>query len=166
MLPGCLVDDPPPYDPPKKTPPRLDYRRADPLLDGVLTARTGDSLTFRIPVASEDAGDNLVGFLLLDYSAASTRPPDILTIPQVLAASTADDTSRAFGLDWLVDTHGAPGCHRVTLRVTHRSNLDILTPNVVDKSDLAEAYWWLNIDSDPAFGNSLVDCPGTARGTP
>jgi hypothetical protein len=89
---------------------------------------------------------------------------DILNT-QEIAASTADDDSRAFNIDWTVDSRGVAGCHRITLRVTHRSNLDIRNPNVVDKADLAEAYWWVNIDTDPTLANTLLNCPQASRGT-
>src|SRR5215216_170880 len=66
LLPGCLVDDPPAYAPPKRTPPRLDYHLARPSLDLLIVAKKPDELTFRIPVASEDAGEGLVAQFFYD----------------------------------------------------------------------------------------------------
>jgi hypothetical protein len=163
---ACLVDDPPPYTAPSQTPPRLDYHDALPLLDQVIIAKTGDTLNFSIPVASEDAGDVIQAFLLLDYSGGRATPLDADNLPP----STLDNTKRKLSLSWTVGIQGtaapAPGCHRLTLRVTHRQNIKLDTfPDVVDSADLAEAYWWVNVDSDPTLGNTLVDCPLASRGT-
>jgi len=162
-LSGCLVDDPPPFPESKQTPPRLDYHDASPLLDQIIFAQSGQTLHFSIPVASEDAGDKLSALLFLDYSGGSASP---IVPGKSLDASTLDDTTRMpVTLDWAVPMNVySPGCHRLTLRVTHISNIDTnIYPGVRDPNDLAEAYWWLNLDADPALGKMLVDCPLASR---
>ena len=162
-LQSCLVDDPAPFPESKQTPPRLDYHDALPLLDQVIFTHTGEPLHFTIPVASEDAGDELVALLFLDYQGGSGGNK---IGAKTFGASTLDDTTRVITLDWLVAL-ASPGCHRITLRVTHSLNIDpLIYPGVHDSADLAEAYWWANIDSDPALGKTLTDCPLASRGTP
>lgn len=160
---ACLVDDPPPYAAPRKTPPRLDTTNAQPLLDQVIVANSGDILEFSVPITSEDAGDDLFGILLLNYAGEGSVPTWLNGIP--LPASTLDDpTPRILKLVWTIAPMKA-GCHRVTLRVTHTSNLSRVKPvEVNDRSDLAEAYWFANINVDPELANSLMECPlGSAR---
>src|SRR5882724_7980968 len=153
MLQRCLVDDPAPFPESKQTPPRLDYHNALPLLDQVIFAQNGETLHFSIPVASEDAGDDLSAILVLDYNGGSVGSLS----GEAIRPSTLDDTTRSVSLDWNVDRVTA-GCHRVTLRVTHHANLDgNHGPEVFNTADLAEAYWWANIDADPSLGNALVD---------
>src|SRR5688500_1094673 len=92
MLPGCLIEDPPPYTQPGKTPPRLDLQSAAPPLDQVMVHRRGDPIEFKVPVASEDAGDPVQGFLLLDYSGGVSA--DLVAFGQVPASTLADVNPR------------------------------------------------------------------------
>ena len=160
MLSGCLVDDPPPFTPPQKTPPRLDYSRALPGLDRPITKTSGELIPFSIPVTSEDAGDPLSAVLLLDYAGDGTPSDFVNGWPG--PASTLNDKTRVVSVPWFVRPAMAitPGCHRLTLRVTHSSNLvkDQLVL-VVDKEDLAEAYWFVNVNVSPENANLLVNCP-------
>lgn len=162
---GCLIDDPPPYPVATQTSPQLAYHDALPLLDQVIVAKTNDIIDFTIPVTSEDAGDTLHAFLLLDYAGGPSLSLDATS----LAPSTFDQGPREITLKWIVGLGmGADfkaGCHRLTLRVSHQLNIDInRVPEVFDAGDLAEAYWWANVNADPASGNTLVDCPLASRG--
>jgi len=166
MLSGCLVDDPPPLVAPQRTPPRLDYTKASPGLDQVMAINQGEVINFKMPVTSEDAGDGLAALLLFDYDGVDFLP---LTIGSFLPASTlADTTLREFGIQWKVNGGIDPGCHRITLRVTHVGNIRTTIFDLVDQSDLAEAYWFANINVTPENANSLVKCPGAsvASGAP
>jgi hypothetical protein len=159
MLPGCLVDDPPPYNAPKQTPPRLDYRNAVPLLDQVIVAKALDTIKFTIPFSSEDAGEGLNAYLLLDYQGEAL--PSIAAT-KILPASTLDALGREASLPWQV--HADPGCHRLTLRLGHVSNLgDPGFHPTINTSDVAEAYWWMNVVDDSTTGNTLTDCPLASR---
>lgn len=165
---SCLIDDPPPYPAAKRTSPQLDYHDALPLLDQVIVAKTNDIIDFTMPVVSEDAGDPLHAFLLLDYAGGPSLSLDATS----LSPSTFDQGSREVTLKWIVGVGvgmGADfkaGCHRLTLRVSHQSNINInAVPEVFDAGDLAEAYWWANVNADPASGNTLVDCPLASRGS-
>ena len=63
---------------------------------------------------------------------------------------------------FLVPKRIEAGCHRITLRVTHLRN----TYNaVLDTKDLAEAYWFANVNVTPENAGSLVNCPKASSGT-
>jgi hypothetical protein len=156
MLPGCLVDDPPPYPEPKQTPPRLDYGSATPPLNQIINARIGDFVTFTIPSTSEDAGDGLNAFLLLDYNGEA-MPFEVSH--GEMPASTLDDTSRFFEVPWLIRPGPMPGCHRLTLRVSHKANMPLSWSVLKNPKDLAEAYWWLQLDTPAGSTENLLDCP-------
>lgn len=151
MLPGCLVDDPPPYAQPKRTAPRLDYHRAEPLLDQLIVASPPDLLRFKIPVVSEDAGEGLTAQFFFDATLVNY---------QSLQASTLDDNERAAEFAFSVLRSISSGCHRFKIRVAHSSNLPSGDGPALDPSDLAEVYWWsnLNLPADQS-GGMLKDCP-------
>ena len=90
--PAASIDDPAPYTESKQSPPRLDYRDAEPLLDQIIVAQSGETLHFKIPVASEDAGDELSAQLFLDYSGGIAAP---ITPGASDRPSTLDDTTRS-----------------------------------------------------------------------
>lgn len=163
MLPGCLVDDPPPYVAPQQTAPRLDYTEASPGLDQLLVASYPDLITFDMPFTSEDAGEQLYAVLLLDYDGVEGEQLNSGFFPP---STLADTTRRALSLTWKVQERIVPGCHRFTLRVTHVGNTGTST-NVFDKEDLAEAYWLANLNVTAENANSLVNCPqASTRRTP
>jgi hypothetical protein len=162
MLSGCLVDDPPPYVPPSKTPPRLDYSAALPGLDQVIVAKSDEVIDFRMPVTSEDAGDDLSAILLLNYRGDGTNWDPIY--PGGLRASTLDDKTRVIKMPWRVRSSLEAGCYRITLRVTHSSNVGERADLVIDKADLAEAFWFANINVKPEDANTLVNCPQASVG--
>jgi len=157
MSSGCLIKDPPPYTQPKQTPPRLDLVAALPSPDQLIVRNTGDTIAFNVPVVSEDAGDRLEAWLQLDVG---TPDEDLITTANV-PPSTLDDTSRAFTLSYTVEENLASGCHRFTLRVSHELNFTSGT-NVLDPKDVAEVYWWANID--PENSTTLVNCPLASSG--
>lgn len=161
MLSGCLIEDPPPLQKAKQTPPRLDYHGTRPLRNQVLVARAGESIPFTIPVTSEDAGEGLVGYLLLDYMSGNDIG-SFMAAPSNLAPSTLDsDAERIFKFDWQV-ARVAAGCHRVTLLAAHTSTLFDLS-NIVDTDDLAVADWWTNVDVTPENADMLQDCPDASH---
>jgi hypothetical protein len=139
MLPGCLIDDPPPYPQPKQTPPRLVYHRAFPPLYQILRARTPDPIPFSIPVASEDVGEGLQAVFLVNggIRGFDTLPPSTLD----------DESERLVSFTHNVENDN-PVCTRFQIRVGHASNLPAGT--ALDTVDQAEAYWfaYLNLPAD------------------
>jgi hypothetical protein len=166
MLPGCLVEDPPEYRAPTRTPPRLNLTRALPSPDQIRITRRGSTIPFEIPVSSEDDGVGLAGFLLVDYDGVSRWSQ---WGGAELPPSTLDDGDRKLQFNPTVDATNdfadedeLLGCHRVTLRVTHRDNFILGTiPLVVDPADVAEAYWYLNV-----IGSSPTEDPSVLRNCP
>jgi hypothetical protein len=160
-LSSCLVDDPPPYNQPTQTPPRIDYHGAAPLLDQVIVAKSLDTIEFIIPFTSEDAGEGLNAFLLFDYKGGDLA--QIAAFKSIQPSTQADPRKVSLTLQ----VAGSPGCHRITLRIGHISSLPQANFHpTVNTADIAEAYWWMNVDADPALGNSLSDCPVASRSQP
>ena len=159
MLAGCLVEDPPPYAQPRKTVPWLDLRAAVPPYDRIIERNENQSIAFNVPVVSEDAGDPLVGFLMLDYTGgAVTQPVGTNTV----RAGTFDEKDRRLDIPYVVKA--APGCHHFTLLVTHQSNYSYAdNGRVLDPADLTVALWWANIRPQEGSGEESTPCPGNQR---
>jgi hypothetical protein len=168
MLSGCLIDDPPPYVAPKQTRALLDGSNATPFLGQMIIANDGDAIPFYIPFQSEDTDEDLHALLLFDYEAGQ-KGPDQVAFARVAASTLEDKNARAIRMTWIVRTGTKPGCHRLTLRVTHYDNLlegDKGGVDVIDKEDLAEAYWFANVNVPAAMANQPVDCPSASQGQP
>jgi len=162
MTAGCIIEDPPPYTPPEQTPPRLDLRRAVPLVDQVIVASRGDRIAFNVPVFSEDKGDHLIARLLLNYQGEGVYEDDLGS--RLISPSTLEDATRAIDIEWQIPQL-PPGCKRLTLLVSQVSNLDpLLHPEVIDKSDQALAVWWANIEPTPGNEDMLTACPLATAG--
>lgn len=160
VLPGCLQSNPPDYQSLAQTPPMLDLNSADPSLLNVLDVDTtsGETIPFNIKVQSEDRGVGLIAVLYVDYGVAHVQQTEtVATVP----ASTFSDTSRQISLNWTVPSGPvlSPGCHQLTLLVTHATNLPIR-----NSADVGLATWWLNVDDQPAGTNTLAGCPTTTGG--
>jgi len=101
--------------------------------------------------------------LLLDYAGDGNAADPVRFGP--IPASTLDDTSRIISLGWNVRPGIVPGCHRFTLRVTHLSNLvKDHSEQAKNKADLAEVFWFANINVDPEDAGTLKDCPSSSSG--
>ena len=159
MLPGCLIDDPPPYQEPQQTPPRINSPKVAPPLNRVIVAQTGQTLVFTIPFSSEDAGEGLNAFVILD-----SQP--VFGTTTLVAPSTLEDKDRLpISLTWPV--RGVPaGCHSLTLRVGHVSNLYSPFAQASNPDDIAEEYWLMNVDVDPSLSSAVLNCPQASTGTP
>jgi len=157
---ACLVDDPPAYVAPKQTRPFFDYSHAYPPLSEIIQAKTGDKISFRMPVVSEDAGDKLEARMVQEGVSGTNKSEHYTPLPP----STLDDTSRVFNIEWTVAS--GPGCQRFTLRATHYANINIeMGDEIINPADTAEANWWGNVDVDPINAKMLVDCPSADRGS-
>lgn len=155
LVTGCLVDDPPAYVAPQQTAPRIIGTRATPPLDQIIITQRNDVVNFSVPIVSEDAGEVVMGRLVIDFDEnASFEPLNDGIIPP----STLDEGERNLQIAWTVRSGYTPGCHRITLRVSHLGNF-VSGPRVIDRSDIDEIYWFSNIDVTPQNANALVDCP-------
>jgi hypothetical protein len=132
-------------------------------LDKTGTPPTFPSLTFPFVVRSEDLGRDLQYFWFVDYpggtdSATSQDRRNALQGGNThVPAGTFDESkSLSFTLDTTSSTL-TPGCHSVTLLVTH--SYDILNATS-DPDDTDLVTWWLDVD-DPTRDKTLM---GTCRG--
>jgi hypothetical protein len=160
MFSGCIVEDPPPYTQPTKTPPRLDLRLAVPSPDRIIIAEQNEPISFHIPFASEDAGERIAAYLFLDFSENFRQPLGYVPVP----GSTLDDLSRAIDITYPAANDVSFGCHRIMIRISHDENFERFPPGApIDVADVAEAYWWLNIIDVSAGddGSVLRNCPAT-----
>jgi hypothetical protein len=129
--------------------------------DQVIVRKTGDLIEFKVPVVSEDAGDRLLGVLQLDTGSGTTNEDDNLAVSFAPPSTLDAANPRVLNLAWEVRSFVMPGCHRFTLRVSHSLNFTTI-PDVEDPKDVAEAYWFANIDQDT--DGTLVNCPGASSG--
>jgi hypothetical protein len=159
VTPGCVVSDPPEYGVARQTPPFLDLGQAEPQVFVLREVPSGDQQTFKVGVRSEDAGDELLAQLYLDYLIS--EPPPLLNFVRV-PPSTFDDTSRKIEIPFLVPNR--PGCHQVSMVVTHSSNLGPTNKPIVP-SDVGIATWWVSIDEDDQDPSLVRDCPSQLGGT-
>jgi hypothetical protein len=151
MLSGCLIDDPPPYSPPKQTAPRLVYQDAYPPLDKIKVAYEKQSLSFSIPVTSEDAGEGLTAQLTVGDDPGGTF--------KAIPPATLDDPPRLIKFDYTVPSERWSGCFVVRIRVAHASNLPDGNGASLDPNDLAVVYWkvLMNVPSNQV-GVGIQDC--------
>jgi hypothetical protein len=157
VLPSCLVDDPPAYRAPLRTAPRINALRALPRLDEIISypPNTTEGVAFEIPIASEDAGDEVAGRLYVNYiGARSTAIEDIATLPP----STLDEGERTMRMNWFPNLDAQPGCYRIILRVSHARNWRGRA-ELIDATDVDEAYWFAKVFVEAPSTATLLDCP-------
>lgn len=159
---GCLVSDPPKYEEPGLTPPFLDLVGTDPLPGRIIQREQGTNpvISFKVPVRSEDNGENLWFSLYRNFSFSPNSLPVVAN--RRLPPGTFDETDRSISFDWTIDSSVYLGCHQLTLLVSHEStwNLNLARPDpLASIGDSAMAVWWLNYyesGQDPAVLNG---CP-------
>lgn len=158
MLSGCIVEDPPPYQEPTQTRPQLDLRAARPPQNRFIVVGQGDPIEFRVPFTSEDVGTPLLAFLYLDGGSVGSVevPPGTLDEIREIVLTYGPGPPLEPG-------SVALGCHRFTLRVSHKDNFSLqVTGQPLDPSRATEAYWWVNVIDLAAGddGRTLRNCPG------
>jgi hypothetical protein len=163
---GCIVAEPAPYEPPPRTPPVLDLWHTIPLVgttiavDLINDAEADDptSLSFTVPVRSEDHGEWLHYVLYLDYQLPGETK---LGIDSRVPASTFDDEQRVISFTWRVERI-EPGCHQLSLVVVHDSSWNDSTDrpdSVLAVGDIGLATWWINVNPPPGEKYTLRNCP-------
>ena len=154
---GCVIEDPPPYTQPTQTPPRLDLFTGLPDVGEVIVVPgPGSKIPFNIPVASEDAGDHLVAFLIVDY----TNKLDWVFADEVPPGTLDDSVDRAVEMEWTLDDGMTAGCYELTLLVTHsrNQNFESTIPGPFkDDRDVAKAVWRLRVQ--PPDSETPIECP-------
>jgi hypothetical protein len=162
--PGCLITSNADFVQPKGTPPFLTSLKPAPYLVTPVRGAAGmypapRPITF--DVISEDLpSKDLQAYLLLDFQGFSA-PVEILWSNTMIPAGHIDDQGpREYTAPLSFPAGIQPGCHSVTLAVSHQFDLVPellrvkLTPQ--DEEDVATATWWYQlIDasvSDPVSG--------------
>ena len=117
-----------------------------------------------MPVRSEDAGEELVGTLVVDWQ----QPTQVQVHDGAIPASSFDDLNRRYQAEWVPNALVEPGCgHTLTALITHESNFDdgpdVPKPNV--EWDVASVTWQLNVYPDPMKPDVIAICPTVGRGT-
>jgi hypothetical protein len=151
------LSDPPDLQEPTRTRPNLfDYDPPTTLIVGVTP---GVSRSFSARVQSEDAGDDLVAALYLNYDFEGQQLIEFVPVD----ASTLADLSRRIRINGRPNSDHS-GCRQVTLQVTHNSNRSREDGRILDPRDVALATWWANVEGDGEI--SLDDCPSNTGGQP
>jgi hypothetical protein len=153
---SCLVSSAPTdIEPAKVTPPYLSRLSPDPLkiliIPRISADRSGTGTfapgAISFDVVSEDLGSNLYAVLVLDKS--STSPGFLLTDPPVvIAPGHIDDPKPRHPepISFTIPAGYDPGCHSLTLVVTHE--FVTFRPIPAREGDAAYAVWWLDVDDD------------------
>lgn len=146
---GCLVTSTPEFTPPERTRPFLIPASADPDPRGVLLIDTLEQqkesriFEFSADVVSEDQGDKVKGSLYIDYGQMLGGHPYAAVITQIreLPPSTMADTAKRNirGKLDLRTTVLNPGCHTVTLIVSHEFDAETSCP--VCRNDSSQLTW-------------------------
>lgn len=145
---ACL-DAPPTYDDPRRIPPFVIKSQVIPALNALVELEPGEPMDVTVPFRSEDLGANVLAVAYLDV-----RPGERGTAVNVWEspASNFDDLSRSVGGP--VSDTGLPGCHTLTLVVSHDFNFRL--DSVVDESQADRIVWWVHV-KDPEGERTLLE---------
>jgi hypothetical protein len=158
LVAGCLFPGPPEYRSPDQTPPHL--WQPNPPTTEILLVKSNKTRPFTASVRSEDAGEDLLAFLYLNYlnGPSESLQRGVAIIP----AGTMDDMSRQVSMNWTVPERPTPGtCEQLSMVVSHQSNFG---PDnyPIKPEDIDVLTWWVDInDAD----QTLAQCPRSAGGT-
>ncbi len=159
---GCLLQEPPDWDPPRKTRPQLTDPVPSPLEIIAISHPDYDSINgrSRMPIfvneRSEDNGDGIRAITFLNYDTKHTAAVEFQDIQEI--APGTFDIEKRLSLEWKVSS-GPPRCVPLTLIVTHASNADA-DHFPIDHEDVASITWWLSLN-DP--GATEVVCPVASK---
>jgi hypothetical protein len=159
---GCIVAEAPDYGPSQRTPIYLSEPHPTPSnLQVLVTGPVG--IAFGVTVRSEDAGEDIVSVMYVDYKHAGTRQSVLEKHHH--PASTFDNPRPITYPVTAMDFNGRDGvCHSLTLMVMHESGWD--DDNDVplgSPSDLATMTWFTSVND---MGSPLSSCPTTSTEIP
>ncbi len=144
---ACIVTGSPDFSPPEKTRPQL--IAVTPTTEFIRPAFVDGAFqptTLQAELLSEDGGDNLQPVLLIDYGFDG--PGDVpwrhAAPVDVIAPGTLSEGPRPLSISWTPPSFIQPGCHTLTLLVTHEargSNPGFWCP--ADPDDYATLTWFV-----------------------
>lgn len=162
---SCLITSTPDFESPDQTPPFLQSQNATPDPRQIVVLQPDkDEITFSAFLRSEDANENVLTRLLLDYGTEfDGLPYTDSDNGTTLLPSGMEDRSRVASGKFRRGSFGGDitGCHRFTLMVSHAFN-DNDCP--VDLADSDAITWSVYIcpkgsgDACPPMINPAVDC--------
>jgi hypothetical protein len=174
LVPGaCLIAETPDYGEPRQTAPIVDPKTITPSPLRLLPINLADPspVQLSLQVRSEDAGESIWASLFVDYFERESSTTDagvaspareVWMIDRPFAAQPFD-RPKAVSLGFnSSDPRITPGCHTLTLLITHDSHYDTLEKKPIDglaDQDLARVTWWVMATNanDPT---EPVKCPG------
>ena len=161
-FPSCLITSTPEFDEPTQTAPFLLPSSVDPDNRQVLRIEGDNPLQFSAQVLSEDAGARVQVSLLIDYGVRDELSGRVFQDNDpnnaALNASTLADGPRRVSANFF-PKRLAPGCHTVTLMVSHE--FDFASGCPVRKADSSQLVWFVFKCEDANCQNadSVLDCP-------
>lgn len=159
---GCIVPEPPTYDPRSSTAPVLETFDANPtnLFPTSLPGDRVPGFQFTVPFRSEDSGEEVWAGLYIDWGTNLSPLPNNY---RRYEPSTYEDDERQ--IDITIKGSLSPGCHTVSLFVTHMSNTlvdmsgELYLNEDAAKGDLGVATWFFNVDPPATDPTTLSRCP-------
>jgi hypothetical protein len=110
-------------------------------------------------VFSDDGGQKVYAWLVVDYQTVDEntflwKPIDPGTFDSNTRAANGLRVGRPVSMPYTLPPKTPPGCHTLTLVVTH----DFAGPssNTLDSYDSTIATWWLNVGDDPNSPKTLL----------
>jgi hypothetical protein len=158
MASGCVLSDPPEYGTVKQTPPIFDLLGAEPSVFKTIISPTDGIVSINVPFRSEDGGDTLYAALILDYPDGELKS----VLPKI-PGGTFEDKDRQVVMDARMPL--TPGCHQLSLILTHGNNLTAQGDPIDDK-DTAVATWFVSVGDGEAGAIPLSECPSESTGAP
>lgn len=139
---SCLLPEPPSYREPERTPPFL--WGPIPATIEVQSVNSGDPFNISVNLRSEDAGEDLVALLFLNYLVEGQQSGGFSWTP--VKAGTLSEERHIEISSWQVPERQTPGtCEQLSLIVSHLSNYGS-GGLPMDDSDVAILTWWLDIN--------------------
>jgi len=157
---GCLVTESPDFTAPPVLPPLLTNLNPSPIKPGIIPRRPGtryedatyvQDVTLSFEVISDDFGRPLTAAVLLDFQGFASRetPTSVcraLTIPAGTLKTPPGERRSECKLELSPST--PPGCHSITVVVSHEFIAVTATPLKPGDVDSATWFYQVGVDAD------------------
>jgi hypothetical protein len=153
---GCLIAEAPDYGAPRRTTPIIDRLSVFPEPAFMVELYDDEPKPFVMTIFSEDAGEDVVGSVVLNYG--TNREERFLTV-RISPRAADQPKEMRITLRTPDDVAIPKGCHSLTVFVMHFNSYDILTdlPRNGSDGDVATVTWWLDANKDQP--GSPLPCP-------